>query len=98
MLDSETRMAPRAHSPAPILAAQLARTAALALTASVTSWVHNWSWPLFLVIGVFTILGDLTEVETGPKLRVSGSFLGLVVAAALLGPGPGAALGAVSIV
>jgi diguanylate cyclase (GGDEF)-like protein len=89
-------MAPHAHSPAPVLAGQVVLTAALALAASATSWVNNWSWPLFAVIGVFTILGELTEVETGPKLRVSGSFLGLVVAATVLGPGPGAALGAIS--
>ena len=98
MSDSETRMAPHARPPAPFLTAQFVVTAALALAAAATSWSNNWSWLLFAVIGVFTILGDLTEVETGPKLRVSGSFLGLVVAATVLGPGPGAALGIVSIV
>jgi diguanylate cyclase (GGDEF)-like protein len=91
-------MAPRVHSPAPALAAQILLAGALALTADVTSWANHWSWSLFGVIGVFTILGDLTAVETGPMLRVSGSFLSLVVAAALLGPAPGAALGALSIV
>jgi diguanylate cyclase (GGDEF)-like protein len=91
-------MAPHAHTPAPFLTAQFVLTAALALTASATTWTTSWSWLSFAVIGVFTILGDLTEIETAPKLRVSGSFLGLVVAAAVLGPGPGAALGAISIV
>jgi diguanylate cyclase (GGDEF)-like protein len=98
MSNSETRTAPHARTPGPFLTAQFVVTAALALVASATSWTTSWSWPSFAVIGVFTILGDLTEIETAPKLRVSGSFLGLVVAAALLGPGPGAALGAISIV
>jgi diguanylate cyclase (GGDEF)-like protein len=98
MFDSETRMAPRPRSPVPVLAAQLVLTAALALTASATSWTSSWSWPLFAAIGVFTILGELIQVETGPKLRVSGSFLGLVVAAAVLGPGPGAVLGLITTV
>jgi diguanylate cyclase (GGDEF)-like protein len=91
-------MAPNAHAPAPAVATLIALTALLALTASATSWVNHWSWLLFAVIGIFTIVGDLTAVETAPLLRVSGSFLGLVVAAAVLGPGPGAALGAGSIV
>jgi diguanylate cyclase (GGDEF)-like protein len=91
-------MAPRAHSPAPALVMQIALTAALALVAAETAWVNTWSWSLFGVIGFFTIIGDFTALETGPKLSVSGSFLGLVVAAALLGPGPGAILGGISIV
>jgi diguanylate cyclase (GGDEF)-like protein len=97
MSSSETRMAPHVRSPAPLLACQLVLTGALALVAAATSWVNNWSWLLFAVVALFAILGDLTEVETGPKLRVSGSFLGLVVAATVLGPGPGAVLGAISI-
>ncbi|MGZ4272703.1 MAG: putative bifunctional diguanylate cyclase/phosphodiesterase [Solirubrobacteraceae bacterium] len=98
MSDSETRMAPRAHSPAPALAAQIVLTALLALVASATFW-GNPSWlSLWLVIGAFTIVADYTAVSAGPLLKVSGSFLGLVVAAAVLGPGPGAALGAALIV
>ena len=84
MSDPETRMAPNAHAPAPAVATLIALTALLALTASATSWVNHWSWLLFAVIGIFTIVGDLTAVETAPLLRVSGSFLGLVVAAAVL--------------
>ncbi len=91
-------MAPRAHSPAPALAAQITLSALLALAAGATSWASRSSWPLFAVIAVFTVLAEVTAVETGPMMRVSGSFLGFVVAATILGPGPGAALAAGSII
>src|SRR6201996_3280289 len=95
---SETRMAPRAHSPAPALIVLLALAGLLALVASTTSWVEHatWNWPLFAVIGVFVVVADLTMVSAGSKLNVSGSFLVLVVAAALLGAGPAAILGLLS--
>jgi diguanylate cyclase (GGDEF)-like protein len=99
MFDSETRMAPRTRSPVPALIVQLALTGSLVWAASATSWVNHetWTWPLFAVIGVFTILADMTPVSAGPLLSVSGSFLAIVVAAGVLGPGPGAALGALAI-
>jgi diguanylate cyclase (GGDEF)-like protein len=92
-------MAPRVRSPVPALAAQSALVAALALTAIATSWVNHptWAWPLCLVVAGFAILADLTPVHTGPALSVSGSFLSLVVAAAILGPGPAAGIGAATI-
>jgi diguanylate cyclase (GGDEF)-like protein len=91
-------MAPRPHSPVPALAAQVALTAALALTASGTGWLSHstWPWPLFLVIGAFVVVAELTLVSAGPKLNVSGSFLALIVAAAVLGAGPAAVLGLLS--
>ena len=52
MSDPETRMAPNAHAPAPALATLIALTALLALTAAATSWVTDWSWALFAVIGI----------------------------------------------
>jgi diguanylate cyclase (GGDEF)-like protein len=91
-------MAQRIHSPAPALAAQIVFTALLALAASATFWGSHAFWPLCLVIGGFTIVAEFAAVSAGPLLKVSCSFLGLVVAAAVLGPGPGAALGAVLIV
>ncbi len=98
MSDSETRMAPRVHTPAPALIVLLALAGALTLVASATSWVNEstLSWPLVLVVGVFVVVADLTMVSAGPKLSVSGSFLALVVAAVVLGAGPAALLGAVS--
>src|SRR5689334_5870027 len=52
----------------------------------------HWSlWPL-LVIAVFTVLSDITAVDTGTHLNVSGTSLGLMLALTILGGGPAAAI------
>src|SRR6476646_6719663 len=52
----------------------------------------HWSlWPL-LVIAVFTVLSDITAVDTGSNLNVSGTSLGLMLALTILGGGPAAAI------
>jgi len=52
----------------------------------------HWSlWPL-LVIAVFTVLSDITAVDTGTNLNVSGTSLGLMLALTILGRGPAAAI------
>jgi diguanylate cyclase (GGDEF)-like protein len=88
-------MAPRIRSPLPALIALLALTGSLALVASATGWLNRpaWAWPLFVAMGVFVVVADLTMVSAGSKLNVSGSFYALVVAAAVLGAGPAAVLG-----
>jgi diguanylate cyclase (GGDEF)-like protein len=54
-------------------------------------------WTL-AVITAFTIASELASVEAGPsRLRVSGSGLGLLLAAVLLGAGPAVIVGVVSI-
>ncbi len=71
--------------------ALLAWAGVMALTASSA----KWSASLF-VIAAFTIVSDLTSVDTGStKVKVSGSFLGIVLAAVLLG-GPPASLLAIA--
>ncbi len=68
--------------------------AVIALTLRSDQWRV---WP-FLVITVFTVASDLTYVEMGSvRLRVSGSFLGIILAAVLLGGGPAAVVGVLSI-
>jgi diguanylate cyclase (GGDEF)-like protein len=75
----------------------------LALTSAgtlivLTAGSNRWSlWPLTAIV-VFTVIGDLTSVEAfSPKLKVSGSFLGIMLAAVLLGTGPAALVGTASI-
>ncbi len=47
---------------------------------------------------MFAIASDLTHVEVGSsRLKVSGSFLGIVLAAVLMGGGPAAVVGVVTI-
>jgi diguanylate cyclase (GGDEF)-like protein len=61
---------------------------------ALTTASARWSVAPLLVIMVFCGVSTLTEVETGSShLQVSGSFLGIVLAAALLGGGPGAVVG-----
>src|ERR1700759_3077493 len=51
--------------------------------------------PLLVLLFVLAVARDLVIVETR-NLRLSGAFLALVLAMALLGPAPAAAIGAAS--
>lgn len=56
-------------------------------------------WDLSLMIGVlaFTIVSDLTYVEIGSsRLKISGSTLGISLAAILMGAGPAAVISVIS--
>ncbi len=90
--------APKRSPTLGVAAVQLGALAAAAAIVALTAGSYHWRlWPL-AVIATFTIVSDLTYVETGPtKLRVSGSGLGLVLAAVLLGGGPAALTGVLSI-
>jgi diguanylate cyclase (GGDEF)-like protein len=67
----------------------------IALTASSDSW-GVWT---IVVIGGFTALSGLTYLTTGAlRINVQGTPLGLVLAAVLLGPGPAACLGVLTLV
>jgi diguanylate cyclase (GGDEF)-like protein len=67
--------------------------AVIVLTARSARW-DGWQ---MLVIALFTILSGLTYSETGSlKLNVQGTPLGLMLAAVLLGAGPAAVLGVVT--
>ena len=69
--------------------------AALAAAIAITMRWDHWNAPALAVIGTFTIVSGLTYVETGSgRLKVSGTLLGLMLAATLLGPGPAAVIGA----
>jgi hypothetical protein len=80
-----------------VLALQLA---ALALVAAilVAGPAQRWDLGVLLTLTGFSVVSDLTGVETAStKLRVSGSFLALVLAMVLLGGGPAAAIGVATI-
>src|SRR6185312_481117 len=73
----------------------VAVTQALALAcaaAAIVATAHSERWHLWplLVISVFAIVSDLTAVDSGSKLKVSGTSLGLMLAVVLLGGGPAA--------
>jgi diguanylate cyclase (GGDEF)-like protein len=76
---------------------------AIALIAGVclicfTSDLDRWRVaPLLALVG-FTVFSALTDIKTGAsKVNVSGVVVGLMIAIVLLGPGPAAILGAVTI-
>jgi diguanylate cyclase (GGDEF)-like protein len=63
-----------------------------------TAGSQRWNVGDLAIIAVLTIISDLTYVEVGrPRIRVSGSFLGLMLAAVLLGGGPAAVVGVLAI-
>ncbi len=57
----------------------------------------DWNIPLLVVLLGLSALSDLTSAPTASKVRISGSFLALVLAMVLLGPAPSALLGVLTI-
>jgi putative nucleotidyltransferase with HDIG domain len=73
---------------------------ALLLTVAVGIWDaprSNWDLGFFAVLLAFSIFSDLTAVSTASKVKVSGSFLALVVAMVFLGGTPAALIGVATI-
>src|SRR5262245_38479427 len=80
-----------------VAALQALAVASAAAMIWVTAPAAHWKpWSL-VVIAVFTVVSDLTAVESGSKLKVSGTSLGLMLAVVLLGAAPASVLGAVTI-
>jgi putative nucleotidyltransferase with HDIG domain len=57
----------------------------------------NWDPALFGILLGFSVFSDLTAIETESRLKISGSFLALVLAMVFLGGTPAAIIGVVSI-
>jgi len=62
-----------------------------------TPGADHWSLPALGLIAALAIAGELTVVETSGRLDLSSSFLALILAAVVLGPGPAALIGAIAI-
>jgi diguanylate cyclase (GGDEF)-like protein len=62
-----------------------------------TAGDDRWSLPALALIAALTIAGEFMVVETSGRLEISASFLTLVLAAVILGPGPAALIGALAI-
>jgi putative nucleotidyltransferase with HDIG domain len=77
-----------------------AQCACLALVAAVAAWrAHEASWdlPLFAILLGFSVFSDLTAISTTSKVKISGSFLALVLAMVFLGGAPAAVIGVATI-
>ena len=57
----------------------------------------NWDLALFGILLGFSVFSDLTAIETDSKVKISGSFLALVLAMVFLGGAPAAIIGVLSI-
>jgi putative nucleotidyltransferase with HDIG domain len=79
------------------MAAMLLGLALVAIAALIEAPSCNWDLALFGVLLAFSIFSDLTAVSTESKVKVSGSFLALVVAMVFLGGTPAALIGVLTI-
>jgi putative nucleotidyltransferase with HDIG domain len=59
--------------------------------------IADWDLTLFTVLLCFSVFSDVTAVNTNSKVKISGSFLALVVAMVFLGPVPAAIIGVATI-
>ena len=66
--------------------------------AILTADTANWELGLLGILLAFAVFSDLTAIRTNPKLKLSGSFLPIVVAMVLLGGPPAAVIGVLAIV
>jgi putative nucleotidyltransferase with HDIG domain len=57
----------------------------------------NWDWALFGTLLCFSAFSDIMSIETESRLKVSGSFLALVIAIVFLGGTPAALIGVFAI-
>jgi putative nucleotidyltransferase with HDIG domain len=79
------------------MAAELAGFGVATALAIATAGTGNWDLGLLLTLAGFSIAGDLWAIDTGTRIKVSGSFLALVLAMVFLGGSQAALLGVVTI-
>ncbi len=73
---------------------------ALAATLAAAIWrapMADWNLELLGVLLAFSVFSDLTAVSTESRVKISGSFLALVVAMVFLGGTPAALMGVIAI-
>jgi putative nucleotidyltransferase with HDIG domain len=79
-------------------AVQIGGLVAAAAVSVLAADTANWDMPLFGILLAFSVFSDLTAISTTSKVKLSGSFLPIVVAIVLLGGPPAAVIGVVTIV
>ncbi len=81
-----------------VLLVNVIALAGAAAVVALTADSANWNLSSFMVILAFTTVSGLAYVDVGTtnRLSVSGTMLGLVLAAVVLGGGPAAVIGAVA--
>jgi putative nucleotidyltransferase with HDIG domain len=79
------------------MAAELVSIGCAALLAVATASTGNWDPALFVTLAGVAIAGDLLAIDTALTVKVSGSFLALVLAMVFLGGPQAAAIGVLTI-
>lgn len=77
-----------------------AQVAGFAVIVGVAVWrapEADWNLPLFAILLGFSVFSDLTAISTTSKVKISGSFLALVLAMVFLGGTPAAVIGVMTI-
>ncbi len=88
----------QAKRPTPlIIGLELAALCAVGVGAVLRGSDADWDPALFGILLGFSIFSDLTAIETESRLKISGSFLALVLAMVFLGGTPAAVIGVASI-
>src|SRR4030095_10894010 len=67
-----------------LMAAELALLGCAVVVAGATMGASQWDPALLLTLAGFSIIADLLAVETALRVRISGSFLSLVLAMVFL--------------
>jgi putative nucleotidyltransferase with HDIG domain len=81
-----------------MLAVEWAAIAGAAVLAVLTADTANWDLGLLFVLAVCAVASDLAGMESGSaRLKLSGSFLALILAMVLLGGAPAALIGVLTI-
>ena len=80
-----------------VIGVQIAALLAVAVAAVFLAPAADWNLPLFAILLGFSIFSDLTAISTTSKVKISGSFLALVLAMVFLGGTPAALIGVITI-
>ena len=87
-----------AERPTPLInAIQVVLLCVVALVALLTAPSDNWDPALFGILLALSAFSDLTAIEAETSLKVSGSFLAIVLAMVLIGGSAAALIGVVTI-
>ena len=88
----------QADRPTPLIIwLELALLAAVALAIALRAGSGDWDPALFGILLGFSVFSDLTAIETESRVKISGSFLALVLAMVFLGGAAAAVIGVASI-
>ena len=105
--DPENHFAPWEPPPEPamkearptafVIGVEFAGLLALSAAAGLLAATANWDLGLFALLLGFSIFSDVTAIQTSAHLKISGSFLALVLAIVFLGGVPAALIGVLTI-